>query len=98
MTDDIKARVVNKAIEDKVDKLHKETYSILAHSDGHKDLARRIVDCMRNSIIAYYNRYPDRALDERGRDNEEWNIWRVKEILLLLDDYNISIKIQSPEL
>jgi hypothetical protein len=93
-TNDLKTRVVNKAIDDKVTKLDKETAPIVAYSDGHKDLARRIVDCMRKSIIAYYHRYPDRALDERGRDNEEWNIWRVKEILMLLDDYDICIKVK----
>lgn len=92
---DKKSRIVDKIVSDRVDRLHKETEPHMHYSDGHKDLAKRIVDVMRKSIVAYYQRYPDRALDERGRDNEEWNIWRTREILTLLDDYDIAFRVES---
>jgi hypothetical protein len=55
-------------------------------------LGRRIVNIFKQEFIAYYKRHPDRAGDERSRDNEEWITRALHDSLQLLAEYAISYK------
>jgi hypothetical protein len=90
--DDAKQEEVKQSVDEKVDKLTTEVESSIPPPSASRDLAKRMVETYRNSIIDYYRMFPERSLDQRGKDNEEWNIIRLKQLLALLDDYEIVFK------
>jgi hypothetical protein len=57
-----------------------------------QELKRRIINVAKRDIAAYYDRWPERALDERGRDNQDLNIHFVEDILQVIDDYKIGAR------
>lgn len=57
-----------------------------------QELKRRIINIAKRDIINYYTRWPERILDERGRDNQELHMRFVEDILDIVDDYLIDRK------
>jgi hypothetical protein len=55
-------------------------------------LGRRIVNVFKHEFIEYYKRHPDRAGDERSRDNEDWITRALHDALQLLVEYDIKYK------
>jgi hypothetical protein len=55
-------------------------------------LGRRIVNIFKKEFIEYYNRHPERAGDQRSRDNEEWITRALHDSLQLLTEYDIQYK------
>lgn len=55
-----------------------------------QELKRRIIKVAQRGIWEYYERWPERALDDRGRDNQDLHVHCIRDILQLIDEYNIS--------
>jgi hypothetical protein len=71
---------------EKLDAIAQDVVNISAK----QELKRRIIRAAKQDIAAYYDKYPERALDERGHDNQELNIKFVQDIIRIVDDYVIA--------
>lgn len=64
----------------------------VAPINPQQELKRRIVAIAKRNMLTYYNRWPERMLDERGRDTQELHLRCVEDILDVVDDYLIDRK------
>jgi hypothetical protein len=55
-----------------------------------QELKRRIIKVAQRGIWEYYERWPERALDDRGRDNQDLHVRCVRDILAVIDEYHIA--------
>lgn len=53
---------------------------------------RRCINHIKRCIADYYRRYPERAVDERSKDAEEWSFNAFRDVLHILDQFDIAFK------
>jgi hypothetical protein len=65
---------------------------ILTKIEARTECYQRIRDLVYESYKRYYERHPDRAVDDRGADGSEWSMNGLQSVLNILGDYNISYR------
>lgn len=93
MTDADKAKqvateVAHEVVNTAVPTTQVSTETLTARQDCYK----RIIEHTKNTLTAYYTRYPERATDERGRDGQDWLIRGLRDGMHILDEYDIEYK------
>lgn len=73
-----------KQVDDAVESI-KRKHELTARQDAYT----RIIELIKTRISAYYARYPERALDERSHDVEDWLVRALHDSLGILDEYEI---------
>ena len=90
MTDDnLKDVIADKVgkVEDALEPI-KRKHALTARQDAYT----RLIELIKTQISAYYTRYPERALDERSKDVEDWLIRGLHDSLSILDEYEIEYR------
>src|SRR4051812_3209563 len=88
MADPIKNGSESQPVKDSMDKLDAIAQEVVS-INPKQELKRRIINAAKRDISDYYDRFPERALDDRGRDNQDLNIHFIQDILRILDDYRV---------
>lgn len=60
--------------------------------DARTEFCQRVADLMRESYTRYYDRHPERAVDDRGADATEWSANGLQSIFNIAGDYNITYR------
>ena len=58
-----------------------------------QELKRRIIRAAKTNVTEFYDRWPERALDERGKDNQDNVVNLIEHILGIVDDYKVEKKV-----
>lgn len=80
---------VAQAVETKLGHIQAVAASKLSPLSARQDCYRRIIELMKRQLEAYYRRYPERSVDERSKDAEDWSIRGIRDIISVLDSYVI---------
>lgn len=76
---------IDEVIAPRVDKL-----------SAKQEAYKRIVEHTKQQMAEYYEKYPERAVDDRGKDAEEESLRGLRGIFDILDDYIIAYADTAP--
>ena len=64
----------------------------LPHLTARQECYKRIIGSAKDHMEAYYRRYPERAVDERSKDAEDWTLRALRDSFDIMDEYNIDFR------
>lgn len=80
---------VRQAVEIKLGHIDLIAQQKLIPLTARQECYKRIVALVKRQLESYYRRYPERSVDERSKDAEDWSIRGIRDILSILDTYDI---------
>lgn len=84
--------IVKAVVEQKRQKIDSVVAERIGKLTARRESYRRIRDLVKRDVSEYYDRYPERALDDRARDDEDYLVRGLRNIFIILDDYMISFR------
>lgn len=85
-----KQELMNQVIEDKNKKIEHIIEPVMEKMDARQEAYNRMVNVVKLDFKDYYERFPERSVDQRSKDSEAASISGLEKLFAILDEYDIS--------
>lgn len=86
---------IKNAIDAKKEHIETAQQPRLERINARREAYQRMVDCAKKGMEEYYKKFPERAVDVRSQDAENWSINGLSAIFDILDEYYITKRMEN---